>query len=145
MLQVEHSAILSTFIKLPFVIQIFVLPIFEWSLKTGFTVHYLLLVSIFLTACRTSLLVILKPMARRALPISSTEILLSWFLSNKLNISFISEKELQSNHFSKNGKFGNCISTSVNNRLNLLFPEGFIFTNFAYAKFRENFRIYSTR
>ena len=38
MLQWEHSAILLTFIKLPFVIQIFVLSIFEWPLKTGFTV-----------------------------------------------------------------------------------------------------------
>ena len=38
MLQGEHSAILSTFIKLPFVIKIFVLSIFEWSLKTGYTV-----------------------------------------------------------------------------------------------------------
>ena len=38
MLQWEHSAILSTFIKLPFVIKIFVLSIFEWPLKTGFTV-----------------------------------------------------------------------------------------------------------
>ena len=34
----EHSAILSTFIKLPFVFKIFVLSIFEWLLKTGFTV-----------------------------------------------------------------------------------------------------------
>ena len=34
----EHSAILLTFIKLPFVIKIFVLTIFEWPLKTGFTV-----------------------------------------------------------------------------------------------------------
>ena len=34
----EHSAILSTFIKLPFVIESFVLSIFEWLLKTGFTV-----------------------------------------------------------------------------------------------------------
>ena len=34
----EHSAILSTFIKLPFVLQTFVLSIFEWPLKTGFTV-----------------------------------------------------------------------------------------------------------
>ena len=42
MLQGEHSAILSTFIKLPFVINIFVLSIFEWPLKTGFTVHFLL-------------------------------------------------------------------------------------------------------
>ena len=38
MLQGEHSAILSTFIKLPFVIKIFVFSIFEWPLKTGFTV-----------------------------------------------------------------------------------------------------------
>ena len=38
MLQGEHSAILSTFIKLPFVSKIFVLSIFEWPLKTGFTV-----------------------------------------------------------------------------------------------------------
>ena len=38
MLQGEHSAILSTFIKLAFVIKIFVLSIFEWPLKTGFTV-----------------------------------------------------------------------------------------------------------
>ena len=34
----KHSAILSTFIKLPFVIKFFVLSIFEWLLKTGFTV-----------------------------------------------------------------------------------------------------------
>ena len=40
MLQGEHSAILSTFIKLPFVINIFVLSIFEWPLKTGFTVAF---------------------------------------------------------------------------------------------------------
>ena len=39
MLQGGHSAILLTFIKLPFVIKIFVLSIFEWSLKTGFTVY----------------------------------------------------------------------------------------------------------
>ena len=38
MLQREHSAIISTFIKLPFVIKIFVLSIFEWTLQTGFTV-----------------------------------------------------------------------------------------------------------
>ena len=39
MLQGEHSAILSTFIKLPFVIKIFVLSIFEWPFKTVFSVH----------------------------------------------------------------------------------------------------------
>ena len=38
MLQVEHSAILSTFIKLPFVIKIFVLSIFVLPIYTGFTV-----------------------------------------------------------------------------------------------------------
>ena len=38
MLQGEHSAILLTFIKLPFVIKIFVLSFFEWSFYTGFTV-----------------------------------------------------------------------------------------------------------
>ena len=38
MLQGEHSAILSTFIKLPFVIKIFVLTIFEWQFYSGFTV-----------------------------------------------------------------------------------------------------------
>ena len=38
MLQGEHSAILSTFIKLLFVFNTFVLSIFEWPFKTGFTV-----------------------------------------------------------------------------------------------------------
>ena len=38
MLQGEHSAIISTFIMLPFVIKSFVLSIFEWPLYTGFTV-----------------------------------------------------------------------------------------------------------
>ena len=34
----EHSAILSTFIMLPFVIKIFVLSICEWPFYTGFPV-----------------------------------------------------------------------------------------------------------
>ena len=34
----QHSAILSSFIKLPFDIKIFVLSILEWLFKTGFTV-----------------------------------------------------------------------------------------------------------
>ena len=37
----EHSAIPSPCIKLPFVIKIFVLSIFEWPLYTGFTVCHL--------------------------------------------------------------------------------------------------------
>ena len=36
--RMEHSAILLTFIKLPFVIKVFVLSIFEWPFYTGFTV-----------------------------------------------------------------------------------------------------------
>ena len=36
--QREHSAILSTFIKLSFVIKAFVLSIFEWPFYKGFTV-----------------------------------------------------------------------------------------------------------
>ena len=39
MLQGEHSAILSTFIKLSIVMKIFVLSIFEWSFYTGFTIY----------------------------------------------------------------------------------------------------------
>ena len=34
----EHSEILSTFINRSFVFKTFVLSIFEWPLKTGFTV-----------------------------------------------------------------------------------------------------------
>ena len=39
MLHGEHSAILPTFSKLPFVVKIFVLSIFEWPFYTGFTVY----------------------------------------------------------------------------------------------------------
>ena len=35
-----HSAIVSTYIKLAFVIKIFVLSIFEWPLYIGFTLYY---------------------------------------------------------------------------------------------------------
>ena len=36
----EHSEILSTCIKLPSVLKTFVLSIFDWPLKTGFTVIF---------------------------------------------------------------------------------------------------------
>ena len=36
----EHSEILSSFIKPPFAIKIFVLSIFEWPFDTGFTVQF---------------------------------------------------------------------------------------------------------
>ena len=35
-----HSAILSTFIKLPFVFKTFFFVYFKWPLKTGFTVYF---------------------------------------------------------------------------------------------------------
>ena len=38
MLPLEHSAILLTFIKLPFAIKTCVLSIFEWLQKIGFTI-----------------------------------------------------------------------------------------------------------
>ena len=41
-LQWEHSAILSTFIKLPYSNKNFALSIFKWPLKTHLTVHELL-------------------------------------------------------------------------------------------------------
>ena len=37
---IGHSAILSTFIKLPFAIKTFVLSSFEWRLRTDFTVEW---------------------------------------------------------------------------------------------------------
>ena len=40
LLQREHSSILWIFIKLPFSIKTFVLSIFKWPLKTGFTLFY---------------------------------------------------------------------------------------------------------
>ena len=36
--ELEHSAILLTFIKLQFVIKIFILSFYEWPFNTGFTV-----------------------------------------------------------------------------------------------------------
>ena len=44
----EHSTILLTFIKLPFVFKTFVLSIFEWPLETGFTVFPLKMMNCFL-------------------------------------------------------------------------------------------------
>ena len=46
MLQGEHSAILMIFINLPFSIKIFVLSISKWSLKTGFTVSKVVILSV---------------------------------------------------------------------------------------------------
>ena len=56
MLQGEHSAILSTFIKLSFVIKNFVLPIFEWLFYTGFTVHKYIVHHMYLIQIQESLL-----------------------------------------------------------------------------------------
>ena len=51
MLQGEHSAILSTCIELPHGFRTFVLSIFEWPLKTGFTVYETKLGLIFHVNC----------------------------------------------------------------------------------------------
>ena len=51
MLQREHSAILSTFIKLPVVIKTFVLSISEWPFYTGTTVGGRGLYQILLPGC----------------------------------------------------------------------------------------------
>ena len=51
----EHSAILSTFIRLSFVFKTYVLSIVEWLLKTGFTVYeYEMLVSVTSFRCHAS-------------------------------------------------------------------------------------------
>ena len=47
----EHSAILSTSFKQPFVSKIFVLSIFKWSLKTGFTVNICWVLLVIMVAC----------------------------------------------------------------------------------------------
>ena len=52
--QGEHSAILSTFIKLPLSIKTFVLSVFKWLLKTGFTVHEYVMSSIISFTCKHS-------------------------------------------------------------------------------------------
>ena len=51
MLQWEHSVILSTFIKLPFLIKIFVLSIFDWPLRTGFSVFRCVVVVVVVICC----------------------------------------------------------------------------------------------
>ena len=48
---IAESAILSTFIKLPFVSKIFILSIFEWPLKTSFTVGFVASTRDFGTSC----------------------------------------------------------------------------------------------
>ena len=57
MLQEEHSAILSIFIKLPFVIKIFDLSNFEWLFYTGFTVCINLIAFLNLCSLRYQLLI----------------------------------------------------------------------------------------
>ena len=53
MLQGEHSAILSTFIKLLFFIKIFILSILKWPFYTVLTVHvYVIIVVIRTTVTR---------------------------------------------------------------------------------------------
>ena len=51
-LQGEHSAIFSTFIKLPFVIKIFVLSIFEWPLTVLCIMRASRLVRSYIVICK---------------------------------------------------------------------------------------------
>ena len=60
MLQGEHSAILSTFVNLPFVIKIVVLSIIEWPFWTGFTVLNVDTVSVQTTRISPSILLLPK-------------------------------------------------------------------------------------
>ena len=59
MLHLEHSAILWTFIKLPILIKIFVLSIFERPVYTGFTVFIpYVMDDLLASVCHTLILVI---------------------------------------------------------------------------------------
>ena len=60
MLQGEHCAILVTFIKLPFVIKIFVLSIFEWPFCTGFTVISINTVTLDSEAARKTVQILIR-------------------------------------------------------------------------------------
>ena len=51
MLKGEHSAILSTFIRLPFIIKIFILSIFEWPFYKGFTIRLSVLSQVIIQLC----------------------------------------------------------------------------------------------
>ena len=51
MFQGEHSAILSTFIKLPFSIKTFVSYISEWPLKTGLTCLKYIILLVHISTC----------------------------------------------------------------------------------------------
>ena len=52
------SAILWNFIKLPFVIKIFVLSIFEWPLKTGFTILLLFVLLLYVPSQHFTILLL---------------------------------------------------------------------------------------
>ena len=64
-----QNAILSTFIKLPFVIKIFVLSIFEWPFYAAFTVDF---------CCRPTLHVI-----------TNLQLVLQWRTSNRTTVPTI--------------------------------------------------------
>ena len=61
MLQGEHSAILTTFIKLPFVFKTLVLSIYEWPLKTGFTVLVNIESATIIKVCNNNKFLMLQP------------------------------------------------------------------------------------
>ena len=83
MLRGEHSAILSTSIKLPFSIKTLILSIFKWLLKTGLTVQSL---SLSLSHMTNLSLPAQAPGADKA-PFMSVGVLLSCCLSTRDSIT----------------------------------------------------------
>ena len=69
MLQVEHSAILVSFIKVPIVIKIFVFSIFECPFYTGYNENYKTILSIEQIFCDTLFEMLGKGMTGQKYPV----------------------------------------------------------------------------
>ena len=101
MLQEEHSAILLTCIKLPFVIKIFVLSIFEWPFYTGFTVFCVFAV-VWLVLC-----------------VSCAGLCL-WHIFWTNSLAFWSEPTSASNFVCLQRLWRNCMTTNIDNHIGSL-------------------------
>ena len=126
MLQGEHSAIFSTFIKLPFVIKIFALSIFEWPLKTGFTVWLqwkLFILTLFITAIFLTASEVFVQMYQFSLNLSSLQqkfsIMSNYLETNTIFVKWVDciiiySKTCQNGHSQKDQKFGFQYQISLN-------------------------------
>ena len=85
MLQGEHSSKFLTFIKLPLVTKIFVLSIFEWPLKTSFTVILNILNDEMFRKCSSNRLINKRNVCLLISSISSIEVF--------QEVSFISDEK----------------------------------------------------